>query len=41
MILKRRVALNGVQLDSLDNRILISGFDEAAGRDTIGAVNPT
>ncbi len=39
MILKRRVALNGVQLDSLDNRILISGFDEAAGRDTIGAVN--
>ena len=39
MILKRRVALNGVQLDSLDSRILISGFDEAAGKDVINAVS--
>ena len=35
MILKRRASLGGVQLDSLDNRILISGIDEAAGRDSI------
>lgn len=39
MILKRRVALNGTQLDSLDNRILITGLDEAAGKDQIGAVS--
>lgn len=39
MRLKRRVALDGVQLDSLDNRILISGIDEAAGRDNISAVS--
>lgn len=39
MILARRVALNGVQLDSLDNRILISAIDEAAGRDNISAVS--
>lgn len=38
MILKRRVALGGVQLDELDSRIIISGLDEAAGRDTITAV---
>lgn len=38
MILKRRVSLGGVQLDSLDNRILISGIDEAAGKDNIMAV---
>lgn len=38
MILKRRVSLGGVQLDSLDNRILISGIDEAAGKDNITAV---
>ena len=38
MILKRRVALGGVQLDELDERIIISGIDEAAGRDTITAV---
>ena len=35
MILKRRVALNGVWLDELDERIIISGIDEAAGKDTI------
>ena len=38
MILKRRVALGGVQLDELDNRILITGIDEAAGKDNITAV---
>lgn len=38
MILKRRVALGGVQLDELDERIVISGIDEAAGRDSITAV---
>ena len=39
MILKRRVALDGVQLDSLDNRILITGIDEAAGKETISAAS--
>ena len=39
MQLKRRVALGGVQLDSLDNRILITGIDEAAGRGNISAVS--
>lgn len=39
MILKRRVALNGVQLDALDERIIISGIDEAAGRDNITATS--
>lgn len=39
MILKRRVALNGEQLDELDNRILITGIDEAAGKDNISAVS--
>ena len=38
MLLKRRVALDGVQLDELDERIIISGIDEAAGKDTISAV---
>lgn len=39
MILKHRVALNGTQLDSLDNRILIQSVDEAAGKETITAVS--
>ena len=38
MILSHRVALNGVQLDSVDNRILIQGVDEAAGMDQVSAV---
>ena len=38
MILKRRVALDGVQLDEIDERIIISGIDEAAGKETITAV---
>lgn len=39
MVLKRRVALGGVQLDSLDNRIIITSIDEAAGKDQISAVS--
>ena len=39
MVLKHRVALNGTQLDSLDNRILIQSVDEAAGKDEISAVD--
>ena len=38
MILSHRVALNGVQLDSVDNRILVQGVDEAAGKDQVSAV---
>ena len=38
MQLMRRAALNGVELDSLDDRILIQGIDEAAGRDQVTAV---
>ena len=39
MILKRRVSLNGVQLDELDNRILITSIDEAAGKESLSATN--
>ena len=39
MQLKRRVSLNSVQLDEIDNRILITGVDEAAGKETISAVS--
>lgn len=39
MVLKRRAALGGVQLDSLDSRIIITGIDEAAGKETITAVS--
>ena len=39
MRLKHRVSLNGVHLDSLDNRILITGVDEAAGKESISAVS--
>ena len=39
MILSRRVALGGVQLDSLDDRIVIQGVEETAGRDAISAVD--
>ena len=38
MQLSHRVALNGVQLDSVDNRILVQGVDEAAGKDQVTAV---
>ena len=39
MVLSHRVALNGVQLDSVDSRILVQGVDEAAGKDQISAVS--
>lgn len=37
MILSKRVSLGNSQLDELDERIVITGIDEAAGRDTISA----
>lgn len=39
MILKRRAALDGVQLDEIDPRILIQGIEPAAGKETIGTVS--
>ena len=39
MITKHRVSLNGIELDSLDNRIIILGVNEAAGKDTFSAVS--
>lgn len=39
MILSRRVALNGAELDQVDPAILIQGIDEGTGKDTISAVN--
>ncbi len=39
MILSRRVALNGAQLDEVDERIIIQGIDEATGREQITGVN--
>jgi len=39
MRLSHRVALNGVQLDSIDNRILVQGVEEAAGKDQISTVS--
>ena len=39
MRLSHRVALNGVQLDSIDSRILVQGVDEAAGKDQISTVS--
>lgn len=38
MVLSHRVALNGVQLDSVDSRILIQSIEEQAGKDQISAV---
>ena len=37
MILNRRAALNGVWLDELDNRIVISGIEPGDGKDNITA----
>lgn len=37
MILKRRAALDGVQLDSIDSRILIQKIEPAAGKESIDA----
>lgn len=39
MQLSRRVALDGVQLDSVDGRILIQSIETAAGREQISAVS--
>lgn len=39
MQLRRRAALDGVQMDSLDERILIQGIKPAAGKDTLSAVS--
>lgn len=39
MILRRRVALDGIELDSVDSRILIQGIEPAAGKDQITAVS--
>ncbi len=39
MILRRRVALNGTQLDSIDSRILIQGVETQAGKDQIKATS--
>lgn len=39
MQLAHRVALNGVQLDSIDSRINIKGVEEGAGKESISAVS--
>ena len=39
MILSKRVALDGVQLDSVDSRILIQRVETAAGKETIDAAS--
>ena len=39
MILKRRAALDGVQLDSIDSRILIQSIEPAAGKESIDAAS--
>lgn len=38
MQLVHRAALNGVQLDELDPRIIIKGIEEAAGKETVSSV---
>jgi hypothetical protein len=38
MILRRRVALGGVQLDELDERIVISGIEEGTGAVSVSSV---
>ncbi len=39
MILQRRIALNGIWLDEIDNRITISAIDPGDGRENITAVD--
>ena len=39
MILSRRISLDGVQLDSLDERIIISGFTEDSADETFRSVD--
>ena len=39
MILKRRVTLNGIYLDELDDRIVISGIEPGEGKENISAMD--
>lgn len=39
MQLAHRAALNGVQLDDIDPRIIIKGIEEGAGRESVGSVS--
>ena len=39
MILQRRIALNGIWMDELDNRIVISGIEPGEGRENITATD--
>ena len=39
MISKRRVSLQNVQLDELDDRIIVQGIEATAGKDTINTVS--
>ncbi len=39
MILKHRVALNGVQLDELDERILVLGVNDGAAKEAVSTVS--
>ena len=39
MQLAHRVALNGVQLDEIDPRIIIKGIEEGAGKESVGSVS--
>lgn len=39
MQLLHRAALNGVQLDELDNRIIIKGIEEGAGKESVSSVS--
>lgn len=39
MVFSHRVALNGVELDEIDSRIIVQGIEEAAGKDQISAVS--
>lgn len=39
MILRHRASLNGIELDSLDDRILVLGASEAAAKETLTAVS--
>lgn len=40
MILSRRAALDGAQLDEIDSRILIQGIEIQAGKDSISTASP-
>ena len=39
MQLAHRAALNGAQLDEVDNRIIIKGIEEGAGKESVGSVS--